>query len=180
VRGGKGRDVKKQTIRATVAGVLAVVAWTATASADSAAAQPVAQPAGAEQISYGRPNSVLIGGGLSVFLGLYVPSAIVATVNSNSYDQHLYIPVAGPWLDLAARPGCGGVGQSTCPTEDGYRVLLVFSGSLQALGVLAVIVGAAVPERRITRPPKAAGLTMHVLPAQVSRDGYGLEAFGAF
>ncbi len=173
--------MKKQTIRATVAAVLAFAAWAGTASADSAAAQPVEQSAGAEQISYGRPNSVLIGGGLSVFLGLYIPSAIVATVNDNSYDQHLYIPVAGPWLDLAARPGCGGVGESTCPTENGYRALLVVAGSFQALGVLAVIVGAAVPERRITRPPaKASRLTMHVLPAQVSRDGYGLEAFGAF
>ncbi len=174
--------MKKQTIRATVAGILAVgAAWTGTASADSAAAQPVAQPAGAEQISYGRPNSVLIGGGLSVLLGFYVPSAIVATVNENSYDQHLYIPVVGPWLDLAARPGCGGVGQSTCPTENGYRALLVVAGSFQALGALAIIVGAVVPERRITgAPAKAARLTMHVVPAQVSRDGYGLEAFGAF
>lgn len=177
--------MNKQTIRAT-SGVLAVLAWTAlasaqTASAQTAAAPPVAPPAATErQISYGRPNTVLVGGGLSIFLASYVPSAIVAVVNDNSYDKHLYIPVAGPWLDLANRPGCGGNGQSGCPTEDGYRALLVVVGSFQALGVLATTIGLAVPERRITLPPKTAKATLHVLPAQVSRNAYGLAAFGTF
>ncbi len=182
VRGRKGRDVKKQTIGAMAAGALAVVSWAATASAETAVAQPVAQPTGTEQISYGRPNTVLLGGGISIFLASYVPSAIVAVVNDNSYDKHLYVPLVGPWLDLADRPGCGGIGQSGCPTENGYRALLVVVGSFQALGVLAAAVGAAVPERQVTGPPAKAIArpTVHVLPAQVSRDGYGLAAFGNF
>jgi hypothetical protein len=182
VRGRKGRDVKKQTIRAMAAGALAVGSWTATASAETAAAQPPPQPTGEERISYARPNSILLGGGISIFLASYVPSAVVAVVNDNTYDKHLYIPVVGPWLDLADRPGCGGIGQSGCPTENGYRALLVVVGSFQALGVLATAVGAAVPERQIIGPPAKATArpTVHVLPAQVSRDGYGLAAFGNF
>jgi hypothetical protein len=180
VRRGKGRDVKKQPIRAMAAGVLTVVTWTATASAETAVAQSYVQPAGAEPISYARPNSLLFGGGISVFLASYVPSVIVAVVNDNSYDKHLYIPIAGPWLDLADRPGCGGIGESGCPTENGYRALLVVVGSFQALGAITTILGAALPERRIPVPPKAARPTLHVVPTQVSRDGYGVEAFGTF
>ncbi len=170
----------KQTCPA-MAAVLAVVTWTTASAAETAFAQPEQQPAPVEQISYARPNGVLIGRGLFAFLGSYVPSVIVAVVNDNSYDKHLYIPVVGPWLDLANRPGCGGMGETGCPTENGYRALLIVVGSFQGLGALATLVGLAVPERRITAAPaKAAAPAVHVLPARVSRDGYGLSAFGTF
>jgi hypothetical protein len=174
-------EVKKQTCAAAAAGALVVATWTAVSPAETAVAQPGEQTAAVEQISYGRPNGVLIGRGLFAFLGSYVPSVIVAVVNDNSYDKHLAIPVVGPWLDLANRPPCGGMGETGCPTENGYRALLIVVGSFQGLGALATLVGLAVPERRITAAPaKAAAPTVHVLPAQVSRDGYGLSAFGTF
>jgi hypothetical protein len=178
---GEDGDVKKQTVPAMAAGVLAIVAWAAVSSAETAAAQPGVQPGTVEQISYSRPNGVLIGRGLFAFLGSYVPSVIVAVVNDNSYDKHLYIPVVGPWLDLANRPGCGGVGETGCPTENGYRALLIIVGSFQGLGAAATLVGLMVPQRQITlAPAKAARPTVHVLPARISRDGYGLSAFGTF
>jgi len=173
--------VKKQTIPAMAAGVLAFAMWAATSSAETAAAQPVAQSTLTQEIKYARPNSALLGRGLFAFFGSYLPSVIVAVVNDNSYDNHLYIPVVGPWLDLADRPGCGGAGETGCPTERGYRALLIIVGSFQGLGALASVASFVVPERQITLAPAKSGRpTVHVVPAQVGRAGYGLAAFGTF
>jgi hypothetical protein len=171
--------VKKQTIP-LAAGALAMVTW-ATASRASAVGDSTVSPALTQQISYDRPNSPLLEKGIFTFFASYVPSVIVAVVNDNSYDKRLYIPVVGPWLDLAERPGCGGIGQTPCGTEAAYKVLLIAVGSFQGLGFLATVVGLAVPERVITTVPAKAGtLTLHLRPAQVGRDGYGMQALGTF
>jgi hypothetical protein len=173
-------DVKKQTIPLAV-GALAAVAWATASRAASAVAEPAESPAVRQQISYARPNGPLLEKGIFAFFASYVPSVIVAVVNDNSYDKRLYVPVVGPWLDLADRPGCGGTGQSPCGTEAAYKVLLVVVGALQGLGAAATVVGLAVPERIITPAPAMAGkLTLHVLPAQMGRDGYGMQALGTF
>jgi hypothetical protein len=159
-------DVKKKMIP-LAAGALAAVTWATASRAASAVAEPEVSPAARQQISYARPNGPLLEKGIFAFFASYVPSVIVAVVNDNSYDKRLYVPVVGPWLDLADRPGCGGTGQSPCGTEAAYKVLLV--------------VGLAVPERIITpEPAKAGTLTVHVRPARMGRDGYGMEALGTF
>ncbi len=177
--------MKKQNLPALAAGVLAVVTWAAASSAEAAAAQSAAQPPAAEHTSYVWPNNGLLSKGFFAFLGSYVPSVIVAVVNDNSYDKRLYIPIAGPWVDLASRPGCGGIGQSSCGAETGYKALLIVAGAVQALGALAIAGGLAVPERRITPAPAKADTkpTVHLQPAEVGvvgRSGYGLAAFGTF
>jgi hypothetical protein len=172
--------VKKQMFP-LAAGALAAVTWATASRAASAVAEPEVSPAARQQISYARPNGPLLEKGIFAFFASYVPSVIVAVVNDNSYDKRLYVPVVGPWLDLADRPGCGGIGQSPCGTEAAYKVLLVVVGSFQGLGALATVVGLAVPERIITPAPEKAGtLTVHVLPAQMGRDGYGMQALGTF
>jgi hypothetical protein len=176
--------VKKRTLLSLVAGGLAVVTSAAAPSAEAAVAQSAVQPAAAEHADYVWPNNALLSEGFFAFLGAYVPSVIVAVVNDNSYDKRLYIPIAGPWVDLASRPGCGGIGQSTCGSETGYKALLIVAGAVQALGALAIVAGLALPERRITPPPaKAEKPTVHVQPAELGlagRGGYGLAAFGTF
>jgi hypothetical protein len=184
-QGRRGDDVKERRIPVLTAGVLAVATWAAVSSAESAIVPPVVPPLVAEQTRYQWPNNALLGRGLFVLLASYAPSVIVAVVNDNSYDKHLYIPVLGPWLDLADRPGCGGSGQTSCGTETAYKALLIVVGAFQGLGALATVTGLALPERVITSvpanvPTKAAKATVHVLPAQVSRDGYGLAAVGTF
>ncbi len=140
-----------------------------------------AQPVVTEQTSYSPPNRPLLVGGVVALVGAYVPSVIVAAANDNSYDHHLYIPVVGPWMNLADRPGCGGIGQTGCGTEDGFKALLIIDGAFQGLGALATVLGFVVPERRTTVvTAKVDKPTLHVLPAQVSRDGYGVAAFGSF
>lgn len=137
-------------------------------------------PEVAPPIIESRPNSSLFGRGVFAFSGSYVPSVIVAVVNDNSYDKRLYVPLLGPWLDLADRPGCGGVGQTSCSSEAAFKALLIVAGAVQGVGALCIVLGATLPERKVAAPPKAAKPTLHVLPAQVSRDGYGMTAFGTF
>jgi hypothetical protein len=176
--------MKRQIILAVGAGVsvLAAVTWTTTSFADTVnAAEPVSRPVVAEQTHYSPPNVPLLTGGIVALGGAYIPSVIVAAANDNSYDNHLYIPVVGPWIDLANRPPCGGAFQTGCGTETGFKTLLVIDGAFQGLGALATVLGFVVPERRSTViAAKADKPSVHVLPAQVSRDGYGVAAFGNF
>lgn len=166
---------------ALAGGLLAVTSPT-TALADEAATTESAGPAVAEQTSYRPPNRAVLAGGILAFLGSYGPAVAVAAANHNSYDNNLYIPLVGPWLDLRNRPGCGGPGEANCSSkEDGSKALLVLSGVFQGLGALTIALGAIVPEKRHTTVrAKADKPTVRVLPAQVSRDGYGLAASGTF
>ena len=172
---------------------LAVVAWGALSSglvvgtttpsfADtSAAVEPSPDPAATERTTYRPPNLPIVIGGVVAFVGAYGASIAVAAANSSSADNNLYIPVAGPWLDLQNRPGCGGPNEPSCSREDGSRALLVVSGIFQGLGVLTIALGLVVPEKRHTIvSAKAEKPSVHVFPAQVSRDGYGLAAAGRF
>ena len=172
--------MKKQPIPALVAGALAVVSSAPASRAQSAEAQPVSAPA-TQQISYTRPNSSLLEKGIFAFSASYVPAVIVAVVNENSYDKRLYIPVVGPWLDLADRPGCGGPGQTPCGSEAAFKLFLIASGAFQGLGAVASVVALAVPARVITTAPATTGApSLRVFPSTVGRDGYGMEALGTF
>ena len=129
--------MKRQTMLAVGTGVsiLAAVTWTTTSFAQEVVvAEPAPRPVVAEQTHYAPPNRALLGGGLIAFGGSYIPSVIVAAANNNPYDNHLYIPVVGPWLDLGNRPACGGVFQTGCGTETGFRTLLVVDGIFQGAG----------------------------------------------
>jgi hypothetical protein len=172
-----------------LAGGLVAVTSAGAALADTAvtpepaAPAATAAPATTEQTTYYRPpNRAVLAGGILAFLGSYGPAVAVAAANHNSYDNNLYIPIAGPWLDLRSRPGCGGPGEANCTSkEDGSKALLVVSGVFQALGVLTVALGLVVPEKHhITVQARADKPTVRVLPAQVGRDGYGLAASGTF
>jgi hypothetical protein len=175
--------------------VLAAVTWTTTSFADTTviatdpnampttviATDPNAGPVVAERTHYSPPNRPLLASGLIAFGGAYIPSVIVAAANNNPYDNHLYIPVVGPWLDLGDRPPCGGVFQTSCGTETAFKTLLVISGVFQGAGAVATVLGLVMPERRSTVvAAKADRPSVHIMPAQVSRDGYGVAAFGNF
>jgi hypothetical protein len=142
----------------------------------------MARPTVVEQTTYNAPNRALVGGGILALLGAYAPAVFVATAhNNNDYDNHLYIPVVGPWLDLGNRPACGGFGQIACGSEDGFKALLIVDGAVQGLGAAATVLGLVVPEKRTTLvTAKDERPTIRVLPARVSRDGYGVTAIGNF
>jgi hypothetical protein len=181
-----------KTVASAVVAAIAAATWPSASYADAAPAPSAATFPGTasvvEETSYVPPNRAILAGGLIAFAGAYAPSVVVAAANGNSFDNRLYIPIAGPWLDLAQRPGCAG-SQFNCSRESGFAGLLIVDGVVQALGALATGLAFVVPERR-TRvlsasadrarkiaPPK---LAVHVVPARLGGDGYGVAAFGGF
>ena len=158
-----------------------LAATTATAAlADTAV---TSEPAAAvvEQTRYAPPNRIIVASGIVAFVGSYGTSVIVAAANNNSWDNNLYIPLLGPWLDLQNRPGCGGPGEAPCNGRENLeRAGLILSGVFQALGLMTVAVGLIVPEKRhVPIRAKADKPTVHISPALVSH-GYGVAAYGGF
>lgn len=127
---------------------------------------------------YSGPNRRLIGSGLITFGLSYIPSVIVAGTSDLSADHHLYVPIAGPWLDLGDRPGCG-PGQIGCDTETTYKVLLVVDGVFQGVGALTTVAGFLSPEHHELVTADSDKPTLHIAPASVA-SGYGVAVFGSF
>jgi hypothetical protein len=126
------------------------------------------------------PNLYLLTTGLILWGGSYTASVIVAASSSNSADQHLYVPIVGPWIDLGNRGGCP-VGASSCDSETASKVGLVADGVLQALGTIQVVWGFLKPEHREVTTVQATRYTPAITfePSPVA-SGYGLAAFAKF
>jgi hypothetical protein len=99
------------------------------------------------------PETPLIMLGSTMLFSSLLPSHIVAIASSNRSDQFLWIPVAGPWLDLADR-GNGPVTSTT--------VLLVADGIVQAVSALLIIAGLVPAVARISAP------NVHLTPTGVA------------
>lgn len=162
--------------RAALAAALSTttaIAWQTTAFAD-----------GPETRAETRPNRTLIGSGI-VTLGLtYGTSVIVGAQSDHDGDKQLFIPVAGPWLDLTSRGGCPV--DTGCGTETAYKALLVGDGILQALGALDIVAGFVMPETVTTsakvstdRSVAVFRPTLRFSPTTVA-GGYGVAAVGTF
>jgi hypothetical protein len=122
-----------------------------------------------------RPQTGLIAAGV-LTLGLsYGPSLVVATTSKEPADKYLTVPVAGPWIDLAKRPGCQGR-DTECSRERSNQVLLVANGIFQAIGALELIVGLTVPETTLVA---VKGTTLKVRPS-AGMNGAGITAYGTF
>lgn len=133
---------------------------------------------GAEKPSW-SPNKPLLGLGSVLFVGSYGASVIVGAASGNDADKKLFIPVAGPWLDMGDRT-CG-FGQCNA-TEDFNNALLVASGVAQAAGIGLAVASLFVPDSSSSRtvakaPPKP---ELHVLPTSFGRAGAGVGAVGTF
>jgi hypothetical protein len=96
-------------------------------------------------------------------------------------DNNLFIPVVGPWLDLAARDCTLG----ECTTREDVNILhIIGSGAAQAAGIGIAIGAFFVGERKDGRPapqPKVPDTraSVRVLPMSL-RGGAGIGAFGTF
>lgn len=125
------------------------------------------------------PNKGLITSGVLLLGATYASSLVVAAATSDyEPDRKLYIPVAGPWMDLAERKGdCGRGDAPSCDDEDLYQVLLVADGIGQGLGALQIIGGFVFPVRQTTVTTTEA---RWVLTPRVSPNMMGLSALGTF
>jgi hypothetical protein len=170
-----------------VGAALAASAWTGTSFADtsdydtSARLSPAPPP-----LSEGHSTDTkdtLLGTGLFLLAVSYLPAVSVAASSTVAADQHLYAPIAGPWIDLAQRPAC--TPPMNCDSEQTNRALLETTGILQGVGAFLTIVGLLTPDDTDTSSPspkhsdEAKATTVHVAPASFGT-GYGLAAFGKF
>lgn len=126
-----------------------------------------------------KPNKAMLITGSAIFLGTYAAGAIVASFSDTKGDDNLYIPVVGPWLDLAQRP-CS-LGECTF-REDVNIAHIIGSGAAQAAGIGIALASFFVGERRDGRPapqPPVTQAHVQVLPVSL-RGGAGIGAFGTF
>jgi hypothetical protein len=122
-----------------------------------------------------RPNRPLLITGGALLVGTYVTTAAFAGVNGPEGDKDLFLPVVGPWINIASR---------TCPRNDCSEfdrdtALIIGSGVLQGVGAALAISSVFVPEKieaaRITAGP----VKMHIVPT-TGRSSAGIGAVGTF
>lgn len=156
-----------------------------TTSTTTTTAAEYQEGVGAEKAGYEfRPNRPLLATGALMLVAPYTAGAIVAASNDRDYDDNLWWPVAGPWIDLAERPTGLFDGGSA---EDWNQVLLIGSGVAQGVGVALMITSLIVPEKRSSpamtsareRSLAASKPRVTVTPITV-RGGSGLGAAGTF
>jgi hypothetical protein len=115
-------------------------------------------------------------GGLVLLGGSYLASVAVAATSTHQGDHYLYLPVAGPWLDLADRGACG-AGTTSCDKETWNKALLVGDGILQGLGALSIVMSLFTSQRSARATAKA---TVFVKPTALGRGTPGLAVLGTF
>jgi hypothetical protein len=176
---------------AAAAGLACIVSTSAWAQQTTVVTPPAATLVREKAETYNGPNRALISTGLVTFGLAYVPAVIVAGTSPQPADNHLYIPVAGPWMNLADRPACGAPAVSDtssnipsasgipCDVETTNKVLLGVDGVFQGIGALTTLVGLLSPERE-EEPVTTGRPTVHVSPARMGIGGYGISAFGNF
>ncbi len=119
-----------------------------------------------------KPNRALLITGATMFASSYATTGVVGLVSPLDADEHLFIPVVGPWMNLVDRP-CG---LGACGGKDDIANALILGGGItQAAGLGLAILSLVVPERR--ESPVTAGV--RITPLSFGRGG-GLGAVGRF
>ena len=120
------------------------------------------------------PNAGLIGSGLMMFGLSYGTSVIVGAASDRDGDERLYVPLVGPWIDLATRSPCPTLG--TCGNDVANKALLVTDGILQAAGLLQILGGFLFPQTiTVTRTRAGVDVTPTAGP-----HSFGVAAHGVF
>jgi hypothetical protein len=124
-------------------------------------------------------------------LGLpYAFGLISATSPGAGSARWLWVPVVGPFADLATRGGCtpsptppdgGGGGGGRCSIENSTAhalgtVFLGIDGALQVAGAVMIVYGLAAPDRPARRPEPAWSLR----PTGFGKNVGGLVLAGTF
>jgi hypothetical protein len=136
------------------------------------------------------PNPTLLGSGAGTFVLGYAPAVVVGIVSDHKGDDNLFIPVAGPWIDLGKRDCSGATiltsngpfelaSRSNCGTSDIERAALITTGIVQGAGVLQMLASLFVPDRRVTVVAHSRGPKIMVAPTYFA-GGAGAMASGRF
>lgn len=127
----------------------------------------------------GGPSRAMLFSGLGTFGISYAAAAVVASESSLDADHRMFVPIAGPWMALSGRGGCGGVTPRTCDAATTDKVLIVTDGVFQALGALLVVESFLNPETVTTTRASADPPRIQLAPS-IGANSYGLAAFGNF
>lgn len=116
------------------------------------------------------PNTALLVTGAALFASTYVTTAAITASEGrpNGVDDHLYIPIAGPWVNIARTDH-----------DTGDNVLIVGSGILQGIGAGLFISSFFVPEKIEAARINAGPVKMKVTPTTYT-GGAGIGAVGTF
>ncbi|MDB4933828.1 MAG: hypothetical protein JWP87_800 [Labilithrix sp.] len=115
-----------------------------------------------------RPNKAVLITGTSFLVSTYATTAALAAANGPVADKDLYIPVVGPWINLASR-------DTNRPDNTRDSLLIAGSGVLQGLGAAMMVTSFFVPEKIPTARISAGNVKMQVAPALG-----GVGAIGTF
>ena len=157
--------------------------WGGLAQADdtTAPSEAPAQTKSETVTQKGGPSTAMLTSGIVTFGVTYAAAAIVAGESNRSADKNMFVPVAGPWMAMFNRGGCGGSSGRDCNTETTYKVLIVADGIGQALGALMFIDAFLNPETITTSRTTTASEKpkVRIAPSSVG-SGYGMLAVGSF
>lgn len=87
-----------------------------------------------------RPNRPLIASGFITFGIPYTVSVFVGATSNRDADRALFIPLAGPWIDLATRGDCGQL-LGGCGNETAAKAGLIVDGIFQGIGAITMVSG---------------------------------------
>jgi hypothetical protein len=146
-----------------IAGAAALVAVLCASTNAAAQSTPTAEVRATEPT---RPNRVLLTTGIATIALSYIPAIIVAASSDRDADKNLYIPVAGPWLDLGERGDCPG-----CSNEGLNKALLITAGVAHVAGVAQLVAAFFATEERETYRVRTG---VRVTPTSFGRGGYGM------
>jgi hypothetical protein len=136
------------------------------------------------------PNPTLLRSGFGTLVLGYVPAVIGGIASDHKGDDNLFIPVAGPWIDLGTR-NCSGATvltsngpydlttRSNCGTSDIERAALITTGIVQGAGVLQMLGSLFVPDRQV-KIVAASRLPRLVVTPTYFAGGAGAMASGTF
>jgi hypothetical protein len=118
------------------------------------------------------PNkAVLITGG-ALLVGTYATTAALTAANGPTADKDLYIPVVGPWINIADRGS-----DRSHETRD--ILLIAGSGVLQGVGAVLAVSSFFIPEKVPAARINAGNVKMQVTPTAGPGAG-GIGAIGTF
>lgn len=121
-----------------------------------------------------RPNRKLLIPGVALLGVTYGATAATAFFgNGREADDNLYIPVVGPWMNLADRQ-CEG-----CNGESLNKAMIIGSGVLQGAGALMTVASFIIPEKTEAVRIQAGSVNMQLTPT-MARGAAGFGAVGTF
>jgi hypothetical protein len=131
----------------------------------------------AERSEYAGPSRGMLFTGIGLFGVSYGAALIVASTSNLDADDHMVVPIAGPWMNLADRPSRSSPDVDR-DRETTNRVLIVADGIGQALGAGLIVGSFLFPERRTT-VRQVASHEVHIVP-MTGPGGHGVAAIGHF